>query len=289
MAALKKEMPPAGESMQAASSQAFRRPAVQPAATTGYAASGSSASRADWERKQIRREPQAEFYDRAAAPTALQDLIEAWPEIDPVTARTVCAAIMSRGQRRDANRMGNALCASAAGGGDAGKWPLMSGRTLLPGGTPCKASQRHRRIAAPPRRPSSRRAADRVTNVPGGHGRAEAGMSGGGVTLGVAMPILPPGSAQSECDSAWRSSRRLGTVPICLAESSGRLAMKVDWVIGKFLDNEALLGGGKAAVREVVAELEAEGVTVSASMVTNIQSVTGRVLAVQRERVAPHA
>jgi hypothetical protein len=65
--------------------------------------------------------------------------------------------------------------------------------------------------------------------------------------------------------------------------------MKVDWVIGKFLDNEALLNGGKAAVREVVAELEAEGVTVSASMVTNIQTVTDRVLAVQRERTAANA
>jgi hypothetical protein len=65
--------------------------------------------------------------------------------------------------------------------------------------------------------------------------------------------------------------------------------MKIDWIIGKFLDNEALLGGGKAAVREVVAELEAEGVTVSMIMVTNIQAVTGRVLAVQRERMAANA
>ena len=65
--------------------------------------------------------------------------------------------------------------------------------------------------------------------------------------------------------------------------------MKVDRVIAKFLDNEALLNGGKAAVREVVAELEAEGVTVSASMVTNIQAVTDRVLAVQRERTAANA
>jgi hypothetical protein len=65
--------------------------------------------------------------------------------------------------------------------------------------------------------------------------------------------------------------------------------MKVDWVIGKFLDNEALLDGGKAAVREVVTKLEGEGVTVSANMVTNIQAVTGRVLAVQRERLATNA
>jgi hypothetical protein len=60
--------------------------------------------------------------------------------------------------------------------------------------------------------------------------------------------------------------------------------MNVDWIIEKFLDNEALLEEGKATVRAVVNELEGEGVTVSAGMVTNVQTVTRHVLAVQRAR-----
>jgi hypothetical protein len=58
--------------------------------------------------------------------------------------------------------------------------------------------------------------------------------------------------------------------------------MNLDAIIGKFLDDEALLEGGNAAVREIVAELGEEGVTVYASTVANVQSVTRRVLAMQR-------
>jgi len=60
--------------------------------------------------------------------------------------------------------------------------------------------------------------------------------------------------------------------------------MNVDWIIEKFLDNEALLEEGKATVLAVVNELEREGVTVSAGVVTNVQTVTRHVLAVQRAR-----
>jgi hypothetical protein len=60
--------------------------------------------------------------------------------------------------------------------------------------------------------------------------------------------------------------------------------MSIDAIIGKFLDDEALLEGGNAAVRGVVAELGEEGVTVYGSTVSNVQTVTRRVLAVQRAR-----
>jgi hypothetical protein len=60
--------------------------------------------------------------------------------------------------------------------------------------------------------------------------------------------------------------------------------MSMDAIIGKFLDDEALLQGGTAAVREVVAELAREGVTVFAHMVSNVQTVTRHVLAAQRAR-----
>jgi hypothetical protein len=60
--------------------------------------------------------------------------------------------------------------------------------------------------------------------------------------------------------------------------------MTLDAIIGKFLDDEALLEGGNAAVREVVAELGEEGVTVYRTTVSNVQTVTRRVLAVQRAR-----
>jgi hypothetical protein len=43
--------------------------------------------------------------------------------------------------------------------------------------------------------------------------------------------------------------------------------MNIDWIIEKFLDNEALLEQGKTAVLAVVNELGGEGVTVSTSMV----------------------
>ena len=60
----------------------------------------------------------------------------------------------------------------------------------------------------------------------------------------------------------------------------------MDAIIGKFLDDEALLEGGNAAVRKVVAELGGEGVTVHGSTVSNVQTVIRRVLAVQRERAS---
>jgi hypothetical protein len=62
--------------------------------------------------------------------------------------------------------------------------------------------------------------------------------------------------------------------------------MTIDDIIGKFLDDEALLNGGGAACRGVVAELGGEGVTVHVSSVANVQTVLRRVLAVQRERLA---
>jgi hypothetical protein len=60
--------------------------------------------------------------------------------------------------------------------------------------------------------------------------------------------------------------------------------MSMDAIIGKFLDDEALLKGGNVAVREVVAELAGEGVTVLSHTVSNVQTVTRHVLAVQRAR-----
>jgi hypothetical protein len=60
--------------------------------------------------------------------------------------------------------------------------------------------------------------------------------------------------------------------------------MTLDAIIGKFLDDEALLEGGGAAVREVVAELGEEGVTVYRTTVANVQTVTRRVLVLQRAR-----
>jgi hypothetical protein len=60
--------------------------------------------------------------------------------------------------------------------------------------------------------------------------------------------------------------------------------MNIDWIIEKLLDNEALLEEGKTTVLAVVNELEGEGVTVSSSMVANVQMVTRHVLAVQRAR-----
>jgi hypothetical protein len=41
-----------------------------------------------------------EFFDRAAVPSQIQELLDEWPEIDPGTARLVRAAVMSREPRR---------------------------------------------------------------------------------------------------------------------------------------------------------------------------------------------
>jgi hypothetical protein len=60
--------------------------------------------------------------------------------------------------------------------------------------------------------------------------------------------------------------------------------MTLDAIIGKFLDDEGLLEGGNVAVREVVAELGEEGITVYRTTVANVQTVTRHVLAVQRAR-----
>jgi hypothetical protein len=65
--------------------------------------------------------------------------------------------------------------------------------------------------------------------------------------------------------------------------------MYIDAIIGKFLDNEALLAGGRIAVRGIVEELSGEGVTVHATAVANVQTVTRHVLAMQRDRQAANA
>ena len=44
--------------------------------------------------------PQAEFFDRAAVPPEISELLDEWPEIDPATARLIRAAVMSRDSRR---------------------------------------------------------------------------------------------------------------------------------------------------------------------------------------------
>ena len=43
--------------------------------------------------------PTVEFFDRAAVPPQIQELLDEWPEIDPGTARLIRAAVMS-GNRR---------------------------------------------------------------------------------------------------------------------------------------------------------------------------------------------
>jgi hypothetical protein len=65
--------------------------------------------------------------------------------------------------------------------------------------------------------------------------------------------------------------------------------MTIDDIIGKFLDDETLLDGGRLSVRAVVAELSGEGVTAHASAVTNVQTVLRHVLAAQQERAAVNA
>ena len=44
--------------------------------------------------------PTVEFFDRAAVPREIAELLDEWPEIDPGTARLVRAAVMSREPRR---------------------------------------------------------------------------------------------------------------------------------------------------------------------------------------------
>src|SRR3954452_7997752 len=44
-------------------------------------------------------ESTAEFFDRAAVPPQIQELLDEWPGIDPGTARLVRAAVMSRDPR----------------------------------------------------------------------------------------------------------------------------------------------------------------------------------------------
>jgi hypothetical protein len=60
--------------------------------------------------------------------------------------------------------------------------------------------------------------------------------------------------------------------------------MLIDAIIGKFLDDESLLDGGRTAVRNVVEELGREGVTVYATTVANVQTITRQVRVMQRER-----
>ena len=44
-------------------------------------------------------EPEAEFFDRTAAPKEIVDLLAEWPEIDASTARLIRAAVSSRSPR----------------------------------------------------------------------------------------------------------------------------------------------------------------------------------------------
>jgi hypothetical protein len=45
-------------------------------------------------------DPPAEFFDRAAVPPQIQELLDEWPEIDSGTARLVRTAVMSQEPRR---------------------------------------------------------------------------------------------------------------------------------------------------------------------------------------------
>jgi hypothetical protein len=44
--------------------------------------------------------PTVEFFDRAAVPSQIQELLDEWPEIDASTARLVRAAVMSYDPRQ---------------------------------------------------------------------------------------------------------------------------------------------------------------------------------------------
>ena len=57
-------------------------------------------------------EPQTEFFDRAAVPPEISELLDEWPEIDPATARLIRAAVMSRDSQR-LRRAGQLLAARA--------------------------------------------------------------------------------------------------------------------------------------------------------------------------------
>ena len=54
--------------------------------------------------------PTMEFFDRAAVPPQIQELLDEWPSIDPGTARLIRAAVMSYDprQRRQAWELLNA-------------------------------------------------------------------------------------------------------------------------------------------------------------------------------------
>ena len=45
-------------------------------------------------------DPPTEFFDRAAVPPQIQELLDEWPEIDPGTARLIRAAVMSYDPRQ---------------------------------------------------------------------------------------------------------------------------------------------------------------------------------------------
>ena len=45
-------------------------------------------------------DPPAEFFDRAAVPPQIQELLDEWRDIDPGTARLIRVAVMSREPRR---------------------------------------------------------------------------------------------------------------------------------------------------------------------------------------------
>ena len=44
--------------------------------------------------------PTIEFFDRVSVPPEIAELLDAWPEIDPGTARLIRAAVMSREPKR---------------------------------------------------------------------------------------------------------------------------------------------------------------------------------------------
>jgi hypothetical protein len=70
---------------------------MKPAAVTSYARSARSAK---GDRMNPYLDPQAEFFDRAIVPPQIQELLDAWPDIGPGTARLVRAAVMSYDPRQ---------------------------------------------------------------------------------------------------------------------------------------------------------------------------------------------
>jgi aspartyl/asparaginyl beta-hydroxylase (cupin superfamily) len=46
------------------------------------------------------RIPHVEYFDRAAVPPEIAELLDEWPEIDPETARLIRAAVMSGDPQR---------------------------------------------------------------------------------------------------------------------------------------------------------------------------------------------